>query len=272
MGRRDVAPHPFEPRRSAPGTSPQARHARSTQISSESQVHPDCEAARREVDADCGITVAARPALPGGVTCRPRGRRAMLVPNSFDWPIPNSPCVEPSRVWELDANDRPTRRVVDERRGSEPATALTSISIGQREAASGNLLEGHGHDIGTTALDPSPLCDVFSTSCIRRAEHLIPPSGACHPGPSAALESDPGRREPRHRPLPLPARGRRGCRGGDLTDRGRPAQRKGRRVASRSARDREQHRAAPDGADSLPRGPTSCAPRSSWRPAPARRP
>ncbi len=85
----------------------------------------------------------------------------------FDRPILNNPYVEPSRHWELDEDDRPTQRVVDERRASKPATALPSISIGQREAASGNLFEGHGHETETTALDPSPL-----VRRLRRELHL----------------------------------------------------------------------------------------------------
>ncbi|TFL16707.1 BPTD_3080 family restriction endonuclease [Jannaschia formosa] len=92
----------------------------------------------------------------------------MTTPNDFfDRPILNSPYAAPSRHWELDEDDRPTHRIIDDRRGSKLATALPSVAPGHRAAATGSLFEGHGHETARTAIDPSPFVER-----LRRELHL----------------------------------------------------------------------------------------------------
>lgn len=79
----------------------------------------------------------------------------------FERPILNSPYVEPSRHWELDADDRPTHRIRSERRASRLATALPGASATAERASTGSLFEGLGHETATTAIDPSPLVEAL---------------------------------------------------------------------------------------------------------------
>lgn len=60
----------------------------------------------------------------------------------FERPILNAPYVEPSRHWELDAEDRPTQRVVERRRFSRLATALPGASAGPSRGSTGSPFEG----------------------------------------------------------------------------------------------------------------------------------
>jgi type III restriction enzyme len=75
----------------------------------------------------------------------------------FEKPILNSPYRLPKRHWELDAEGRPTEKVLESRRPSALWTALPGASAKSDRSQTRMVFDGEGLSTEATEFNPSPI-------------------------------------------------------------------------------------------------------------------
>ena len=79
----------------------------------------------------------------------------------FDHPILNSPCAYPVRHWELDAQGRPTQKIVEQRRRAEFITPIPKPKKRKDAATQQEIVFDEGEGISTKEqqYDPTSIID-----------------------------------------------------------------------------------------------------------------